>query len=122
MVNNNFFLYSGKILAESVRDVLFFPIWWYTRGLLELLEKLMQMVIDRERSLALSVWIKNILKPMYGQYDWQGVMISIFMRIVQIIFRTFVLLIWVLIAFLIFMAWNILPIFTIYEIVFQCLK
>jgi len=37
MATNSFIFYSVKILAELVRDVLYFPLWWYSRGLINLL-------------------------------------------------------------------------------------
>ena len=38
--------------------------------------------------MAISVWIKNIFVPMFGQNDWQSRLISIFMRSVQIVGRS----------------------------------
>lgn len=119
MVSNNLILYSGKILAEAARDILYFPLWWYTRGLLELMEKLIQFMIDREKSIGLFVWMKNIFRPMYGQTDWQGYLISVLMRIVQIIFRSIAMIFWLIAAFFVFVIWNVLPIFIIYQILFQ---
>jgi hypothetical protein len=69
--------------------------------------------------LALFVWIKNIFTPMYGQYDWQGRLISLFMRIVQIIFRGFVMLICVGIAVALLIIWIILPPFVVWQIFYQ---
>ena len=92
MMTNNFATYSIKILGEIGKDIFYFPVWWYSRGLLIMINGILTFVRDREKSLALLVWIKNIHKPMYGQYDWQGVLISVFMRIIQILFLMSVLL------------------------------
>jgi hypothetical protein len=45
-------------------------------------------------SLSLGVWLKNIFVPMYGQRDWESRLISVFMRSVQIVFRSLGLFIW----------------------------
>ena len=119
MIANNSAWHSLKILGEIVRDIAYFPVWWYTRGLVELIERLFNFIADRQRSLALAVWMKNILKPMYAQYDWQGRLISILMRVVQIILRSLVLLFWVIAVFVVFILWVILPPLVIYEIIFQ---
>ncbi|MDP3043491.1 MAG: hypothetical protein Q8N21_03740 [bacterium] len=119
MLTNNFAVYGVKILAELARDIVFFPLWWYSKGLVQLLLKLKVFLKNREKSLALLVWIKNIHKPMYGQYDWQGMLISFFMRLFQIIVRGIAMLFWLVVAFVFFWIWVLLPLFVIYEIVYQ---
>ncbi|MCK4554777.1 hypothetical protein KAU19_07550 [Candidatus Parcubacteria bacterium] len=121
MTSNNFAIYGTKILAELVRDIIYFPLWWYAKGLLQLLKGLQQFLINREKSLALLVWIKNIHRPMYAQYDWQGMLISFFMRLIQIIVRGIAMLIWLVIAVLAFCFWIAWPVIVIYEIIFQLL-
>lgn len=119
MISNNTLVYSGKIIVELIGDILYFPLWWYARGMTLFAGKLLAILSDRQKSLALWVWIKNIHRPMYGQYDWQGMLISFFMRLIQIIFRSFVMLIWLIIILAIFITYLILPIFVFYEILFQ---
>ena len=119
MVNNNLALYSVRILAEIGRDILMFPVWWYGRGLLRLIQNLIQFLKNRQKSLALVVWIKNLFRPMYGQKDWQGKLISFFMRLAQIFFRSIIMLFYFFIAILVLIFWLVLPVFIIYEIIFQ---
>ena len=122
MTSNNFAIYGAKILAELVRDIIYFPLWWYSKGLLQALKVLRKFLVNREKSLALLVWIKNIHRPMYGQYDWQGKLISFFFRIIQIIVRSIAMLIWLVIAALAFCFWLALPVFVVYEIIFQLIR
>lgn len=119
MLKNNLFFYSGKILAELGRDILYFPVWWYAHGLLELIDKLIIFIKNREKGLALSVWVKNIFRPMYGQTDWQGKLISFGFRIFEIIARGIIMLFWLIFVLIIIFVWIILPIFVVYEIIFQ---
>jgi len=121
MFSNSFIFYSLQILAELVWDVLYFPIWWYGRGLVNLIMSIIKFLADKQKALALFVWIKNIFRPMYAQYDWQGMLISFFMRLVQIIFRSIVMLFWLIFSLAIIIFWILFPVFVIYEIIFQFL-
>lgn len=118
---DSFVFYSLQIFAELVWSVLYFPVWWYSRGLLNLIIGFKNFLLDKEKSLALLIWIKNIFRPMYAQYDWQGMLISFFMRLVQIIFRSLVLAAWLIISLAIIIFWILLPVLVIYEIIFQFL-
>jgi hypothetical protein len=76
---------------------------------------------DKQKALALLVWIRNIFRPMYAQYDFAGILISFFIRLVQIIFRSFILLFWLIFSLAVVAFWVLLPVFVIYEIIFQFL-
>ncbi len=119
MLTNNFYLYSIKILGEISRDILMFPLWWYTFGLVRTVRGLHEFLKNRERGLALHIWVKNLFRPMFGQTDWQGRLISIGMRLVQIFFRGIVMLVWAAVAVAALAAWLIIPPLVIFEIFFQ---
>ena len=121
MSTNSFLFYSLQIIVELIRDVLYFPLWWYSRGLLNLLLSVNNFLINKQKALALLVWVKNIFKPMYAQYDWQGMLISFFVRLVQIIFRSIFMLFWVILGLMAIIFWILFPVLVIYEIVFQFL-
>jgi len=78
MLHNNIAIYSLKIILEVIKDILYFPLWWYSRGFFIFVLGVLNFIKNQEKSLALFVWIKNIFKPMYGQTDWQGILVSIF--------------------------------------------
>jgi len=119
MFTNNFALYGVKVFAGIGQGILYFPLWWYTRGLLNAVSAQIKFIKDCQKSLALFVWIRNIFTPMYGQRDWQGVLISIFMRIVQIFFRSIIMIICILIAISLLLVWVFLPILALYQVFFQ---
>lgn len=98
-----------------------FPVWWYSRGFLEQANSTWMFIQNRQKALALSVWVKNVFTPMYGQTDWQGRLVSIFMRLVQIVFRSIVMIVFVIIGIFRLLLWLILPLFVLYEIFFQLL-
>jgi|WetSurMetagenome_2_1015567.scaffolds.fasta_scaffold706459_1 hypothetical protein len=111
----------GGIFLNILIDVFFFPFWWYSIGLVKTVKGLAGFVADKEKSLGLGVWIKNIFVPMYGQRDIQGAIISFFVRLVQIIFRSLFLLLWIVIALVGFWIWIAAPIIIVYMIVWQLL-
>ena len=121
MSSNSFIFYSLKIIGELVFDVLYFPLWWYSRGLLNLMLGVKNFLADKQKSLALLVWVKNIFKPMYAQYDWAGILISFFVRLIQIIFRSIFMLFWTILALAVIVFWLLLPVLAVYEIIFYFL-
>jgi len=112
-------VYGTKILAGLAVDLVYFPAWWYSGGLIRLIKYLKNFLAEREKSLALLVWIKNIHIPMYGQYDWQGRLISFFMRLFQVIIRSIAMFAWLIFVLMIFIFWVIIPLLVLYEISFQ---
>ncbi len=119
MFTHNTAMYGIKILTELMKDIFYFPLWWYTRGLKNCLIFLKNFIVNREKSLALLVWIKNIHVPMYGQSDWQGRLISFFIRLFQVIIRSLVMIVWLLFSFFVFLLWLIFPLFALYQIFLQ---
>lgn len=104
------------LFLDVVWDIVYFPIWWYSQGFLGTAKWVRIKIVNLSRSLGLSVWIKNLFRPMYGQRDIAGQIISFFMRSVQIIFRTIILVIgsvWFL--FLLF-VWLAAPIIVLAQL------
>lgn len=85
---------AGSVANELLGDLVRFPVWWYTTGVVHTATSLVFAVRSRARSLGIAVWIRNIFVPMYGQHDWQSRIISVFMRSAQIFFRSGVLVVW----------------------------
>jgi len=104
---------SKIIFTDLVGSVVWFPVWWYSRGLFGVIAWVGRELKYRIRAYSFRVWIKNFFVPMYGQYDWMGRIISVFMRFFVLIGRAigFVLeaiFYGVLIAF-----WAIFPVATL---------
>ncbi len=101
---------SINILSDIAGDVWRFPVWWYSEGLFKVLKNVGLFVKGYARRLALMVWVKNIFVPMFGRYDWQSRIISVFMRSVNIVFRGLMVLIVGIIGGLFFGVYVLLPI------------
>lgn len=104
------------IFLDLIGNILYFPIWWYTKGAKNVLIFCFNQIKEVEEYLALFVWIRNIFTPMYAQYDWQGRIISFFIRVFQIFFRSIFLLTWSVLCLILFLIWLVIPLFVGYQI------
>ncbi len=104
------------ILIDILWDILYWPVWWYSRGLIKAGNLALRQIVLQYHQLALGVWVRNIFVPMFGQYDWQGRIISFFIRLVQIIARCILLVIWMAIIAVLFLGWIILPLYIVLQI------
>ena len=98
------------VFRDIFLDIILFPVWWYSRGLVLMLEGCLATLQGYAKYMAVGVWMKNIFVPMFGTSDWQSRLISVFMRSVQIVGRSFAL---VAIAFgigLVFLIYLVAPI------------
>lgn len=105
------------LTIDLIGDLVRFPFWWYSTGAKKAAVFCWRKVANIEEGLALKVWVVNIFKPMFGQYDWQGKIISFFVRVVQIIFRSIIMLVAICFFIALFLVWLALPIYIIYQIV-----
>lgn len=111
-----FILILPRLILEAVLDVLYFPLWWYSRGTGHAAKYCFHLLKSGNQTLAPGLWLKNIFVPMYGQYDWQGQIISFFMRLFQVIIRAAALLIWLIICVIFFFLWLVFPLIVVYGI------
>lgn len=104
-------------LLDEIREIFYFPLWWYSKGLIKVLKGSWLSVKDFEQTLGLMIWVKNLFVPMFGQRDIAGRLISIGLRLFQIFWKTIVLLIFIALAIIFIIFWLLLPIFVIYQII-----
>lgn len=102
-----------RILFDAIVDIFYFPLWWYTGGVLHSLKWCTTFFLEGNQNLSPGLWLKNLFVPMYGQYDWQGRIISVLMRFVQFCARSIGLLIWLLVCVLLFIIWLLLPVIVV---------
>lgn len=108
-----------KIILGFIWDIIYFPFWWYSSGLWVVLKWTGNFLNRRLSSVGLLVWVSNLFTPMYGQRDIAGKLISFFMRCIQIIFRSIVMIFWLFIALAIIIIWLVLPFFILYQLIIQ---
>lgn len=101
------------MFVDLIGSVFWFPVWWYTSGAKKMVEWCVEGLRYRAKQYAFGIWIRNFFVPMYGQYEWTGRAISVFMRFVVIVFRGIALAIEAL-AYLTFaIAWMTIPPFAL---------
>lgn len=107
-------LVAQRIAFDFLWHLVYFPIWWCTGGVKHAALYCWGLFNSGNEYLAPGIWLKNIFVPMFGQTDWQGRIMSVFMRIVNIIIRSLMLFVWMVVVFVIFSLWFIWPVFLIY--------
>lgn len=119
MAQNALVLGARYFLIDLVGGIIFFPLWWYSRGLWRAARFCYQSLHDEARVLAIGVWARNLFVPMYGAYDIWGRIISFLMRVVQIFGRLVVLTVYSLIMLAVFVGYVMLPLIIVWQIFFQ---
>lgn len=103
-----------QMIIDLLWHLVYFPVWWYTSGFKHALLYCFGLLKYGNGYLAPGLWIQNLFVPMFGQSDWQGRIVSVFMRFVNIIGRGLALLIWTAVVAVIFSLWLVWPIFVVY--------
>ncbi len=99
-----------RLLLESLLDIIYFPVWWYTKGLAHAWRWCFNLLLSGNANLAPGLWLANLFVPMYGQFDLQGRIVSFLMRLVQIFARTVALAVWLSLCVVLFLGWLVLPV------------
>ncbi|MFA5076423.1 MAG: hypothetical protein WC480_03345 [Patescibacteria group bacterium] len=116
MKSQNLALLSAKFVAKDlVGDILYFPVWWYSVGLVKFIKRRLHSIASFEESIGLTVWILNWAKPMYGQYDIAGKIISFIFRTIGIFWKGLELMFYLVLSLIMLLVWLGLPILVVYE-------
>lgn len=105
------------IFIDIILDALYAPIWWYTTGLAGTLQKLFRAAQEGASIIGIGIWIKSLFKPMYGEFSWQGRIISFFMRVVVLLFMTVQMIVWLGILLVLIVLWLVLPLALAWQII-----
>lgn len=108
------FLVIERLAVEFILDLVYFPIWWYTGGIVYVFGVCRDFLSSANGFLAPGLWLKNIFVPMFGQYDLQGRLVSFFMRLMNVIFRSIGLFLWSLVILILFLLWIVVPLLIMY--------
>ncbi len=106
-------------MKDVLGGIVTVPVFWYTRGAVDAFAYCVRLIGNRWNMLGLGVWMRNIFVPMFGQRDIPGVLISFFVRLFQIIVRGMVMVIWVFIVVVLFIAYLALPVLIVMELLRQ---
>jgi len=110
-MQHNILVQSVKLLLiDLIGEILYFPIWWYTKGLKKIALYVFESIRNSKRNLAIGLLFKNFFKPMFGQYDREGRIISLFMRFFITLFWSILFLITTVLYTLLLIFWIFLPV------------
>lgn len=110
---------TKNFIINPVKDIIFFPVWWYSFGLKKTTSWCWQKIKNGEKYFALKILLLNLFKPMYQEYSISGRLISFFARLFLLFFRSIGMLILAVIILFIFFIYLGLPIVTVYNILLQ---
>jgi hypothetical protein len=89
-------------LSQGLQEGLLWPVWWYARGLSQVSRWLLQSVRESVKFFGVSVWVKNLFVPMYGDESIAGHLISFAVRSAVIVVRGLGVVAWFFAAILLF--------------------
>lgn len=107
------------LFSQLFLDVVRFPMWWYTSGLLWVLRSIAVSLEDLIQALSLRILLKNLLTPMYGDYTKSGRIISFGVRLVQLSLYGVVTFLWIVLLGVGLFLWIFAPLLVAYSIYYQ---
>ncbi len=107
------------IFVDLVWQTIYFPLWWYSQGAWAILKMMGREIKEFAHSLNLGILFKHLLSPMYGFNDFASRVISFFVRIVYFFVILLLTLAWLIALTIVFLIWLLLPLFIVYNILYQ---
>ncbi|OGY86418.1 MAG: hypothetical protein A2458_00705 [Candidatus Kerfeldbacteria bacterium RIFOXYC2_FULL_38_9] len=114
-----FFQTFRFILVDLILNIFYFPVWWYTTGVLKVLNLINKEISSLAGALRLKTLFRFLFKPMFGLTDRWSLVISIGVRLVHFFVLSLVTLLYTVVLVLLFLLWLILPFFILYNILFH---
>jgi len=81
------FSFFKNFIFDPIFSLLYFPLWWYSKGLINFCSWLKEKIQEMANPFVLKILLLNLAKPMYGDYTREGRIISFFMRIIHLGWR-----------------------------------
>ncbi len=107
------------VLKDIVWSIVYFPIWWYTAGALNVLKMIGKEVRGFARAYNLRILLKFMFTPMYGQNDIAGRLISLYVRVAHFLILSVYAVLTIFVLSLLFIIWILLPVVIVYNVLFH---
>ena len=107
------------VVKDIVLDVLLFPFWWYTTGAVQIFRWFLNRIRRASRAGGLRIWFRNFFKPMYGDYSFEGRLISFGMRSVVSVWKLVSFLLSFLVAAVATLLYALAPLVAVWYLLFQ---
>jgi hypothetical protein len=112
----NGFILIKTIILDPIFSLIYFPIWWYSRGLKKILFFLKKKIQEISCPFVLKILFLNLAKPMYGDYTREGKIISFFMRLIHLCWRLLRVIFVTIMALVIFLVYILILPLIFYKI------
>jgi hypothetical protein len=107
------------LAVDLVGSFLYFPAWWYTRGLVRTGRGCVRAFTAQAEAYGVGIWMRNLFVPMYGQRDLFSRAISVVLRLVVICWYSVLLFAYAALLVAAFVAWVLFPALVIAMLVRQ---
>lgn len=108
-----------SLILDMIGEILYFPLWWYSRGLLNIGHYFINSIKNSNRNLALTLLLKNIFQPMFGVQDRSGRIISLFMRLLLVLMRAVFFIGLLIFYILVVVFWLALPVIVVFGLYYN---
>jgi hypothetical protein len=112
----SFLILGTETIVDMLWEIIYFPFWWYTRGLVLIAAFCGRFLSHQEKSLAIALRLKNLGRPLYEGQGFFWILASFWVRIFQIIWRSLIMLFWIIGILIFLYFWIMLPIVAAYGI------
>lgn len=109
-------IFFKDLFLDIIWEVLYFPIWWYSRGFKKTALFCWQKIKDGWRALSLTIFLESFFKPMYGQHGWDAYILSLATHLVQLLWRLSLIILWFVFWLFVLILWIALPILIIWQL------
>lgn len=107
------------VLRDLIGEILYFPVWWFSVGLAAAGRTLVRHWRRTYDALGLRFLLRTMFKPMYGDYSRTGRVISFFIRLILVGWKTLLLILWTVVYIGLMTAWVAGPIVAVAMILRQ---
>ena len=115
MKNRQYTLFLPQALVwEFARSLILFLIRYYSLGLRNRAIKAWDAILWYERLFALTLSLRTLFTPLYGDYSRSGRIVGIFLRTILLIGRTIGFVFMAIVTFAIFVLYGALPFIILY--------
>ncbi len=119
MSNNIFIQASRALFLDLVAEILYFPLWWYGAGFVSILFDFFNNLKQAQRNLSLGLLFRHMFQPMFGQSDREGRIISFFMRLVIVTYKSILFIAQFILYLLIVIFWLALPVLVVFGLLYN---
>jgi hypothetical protein len=105
------------ILERFVFRIYYFLYHWYVRGFRKAVNWTLDYLEKLDYKFALKINFRNIFQPLYQDYSFIGHVMGFVLRSLRILIAIVVYTVIIIISTALFLAWSLIPIVCIYQII-----